>query len=147
MIKDNPYLVYLVLLIPVVFGALFLMSSAQEASEVARRQQVAMGVLVAHKLSNHNQWEYRFQVEARGYSGLDRVQGGTPGIGRAVTVYYDPLDPATNGLITFKERSDGLLGPAVAILLVSALFAAVVLLTGTALGAARSKPKPPVFGR
>jgi hypothetical protein len=147
MIKDNPYLVYLVVLIPVVLGAFFLMNSAQEASEVARRQQVTTGVLVAHKLSNHDRWEYQFQVEAHGYSGLDRVRTGTPRIGQAVTIYYDPLDPTTNGLVTFKERSDGLLGPMLAILLLSALFAAVVLLTGTALGAARSKPKPPVFGR
>src|SRR5208283_5648544 len=129
MIKDNPYLVYLVLLIPVVFGAFFLMNSAQEASEIARRQQIATGVLAAHKLSNHNQWEYRFHVEARGYSGLDRVRSGTPRIGEAVKIYYDPLDPTTNSLITFEERSNGFLGPALAILLLSAFLAAVVLLT------------------
>jgi hypothetical protein len=143
-IKDNPYLVHLVVLVPFVFGAFFLMNSAQEASEIARRQQVATGVLVAHKMSNHDRWEFRFQVEARGYSGLDRVRGGTPRIGEAVTIYYDPRDPTTNSLITFEERSNGFRGPALAILLLSAFLAGVVLLTGTALGAAHSKPKPPV---
>jgi len=144
-IKDNPYLVYLVVLIPFVFGAFFLMNSAQEASGIARRQQIATGVLVAHKVSNHDRWEYRFHVEALGYSGLDRVRSGTPRIGEAVTIYYDPLDPTTNSLITFGKVSNGFLGPALAILLLSAFLAVVVLLTGTALGVAHSKPKPLVL--
>lgn len=131
MIKDN--LAYLVFLIPVVMAAFFLINSAQDAGEVANREQTTNGTLVAHQAWNHNRWEYRFQVDAHTYTGLDRLRSGTPKVGEPVTIFFDPLDPTTNALTSFKERRISLFGPAVAILLVGVGAALVVLFGGAVL--------------
>lgn len=138
MIRDN--FVYLVVLIPVAIGAFALINSATNASEVAAREQVTTGTLVAHQEWNHNQWQYRFQVERRPYTGLDRVRSGTPLVDQPVAVYYDPLDPTTNGLGSFGERSRGFWGPAIAVILLGTGLAAALLFGGSLLDIIQREP-------
>ena len=104
-----------------------MINAAQDASDVASRERAASGTLITHQEWNHNQWEYQFRVEGRVYSGLDRVPSGVPKVDQSVAVYYDPNDPTTNGLVPFKQRSDNLLGPAMAILLGSAFVVALIV--------------------
>jgi len=136
-IKDN--LVYLVFLVPVVIGVSLMINAAQDASDVASRERAVTGILTAHDAWNHDQWEYRFRVEGRVYTGLDRVPSGVPKVDQPVTIYFDPHDPTTNGLIPFERRRDNFLGPAIAILL-GAAFVVALMLVAAVLQTARREP-------
>ena len=134
MIRQNPYLVYLALLIPWLLGAIFFVSSAQEDSEIASRQQRANGVIVAHQPSNHNRYLFRFQVGGQDYIGSETPLAREPKIGDRVIVYYDPLNPTRNGMTDFSVRSLRERGPAIAIIFLSALFALGVVVLGRLIG-------------
>jgi len=142
--RGNSHMEYLLVLIPFILGATVLLSLSEEYSDVAPRQQTAAGTIVRHEPSNHNRYVYTFAVERHVYSGWDTV-AKEPSIGQSVRVYYDPLNPATNALTDFNERSYSLRGPAIAILFFSAILAGGILVL-SAVGRARNKGKPPETG-
>jgi uncharacterized protein DUF3592 len=145
MISGNPYLKYLLVLLPFILGSVVLMSFSHDYSEVASRQQVTAGIIVRHEPSNHNRYGYTFQVNGREYSGWETPLREEPGIGQSVRVYYDPLNPAENALTDYTGRSSRMLGPAVGILIFSAVFTGVVLVLG-AINKTRGNARPPAPG-
>jgi hypothetical protein len=143
--RGNSYLGNLFALIPFILGAVVLLSLSEEYSEVARRQQAATGTIVRQEPSNHNRCGYTFEVDGHGYSGWDTPVRREPSMGQRVRVYYDPRNPATNALTDFDERSYRMRGPAIAILLLSAIVAAGVLVL-SAIRWVRNKGNPPEAG-
>lgn len=127
MTRGHSYLQHLFVLIPFILGAVVLWSISEEYSEVARRQQATTGTIVRHEPSNHNRYGYTFKVDGHDYSGWDTPHRTEQSMGQSVRVYYDPLNPATNALTDFHERSYSIRGPAIAILFFSAILAAGVL--------------------
>jgi hypothetical protein len=144
-IQENPYLKYLLALFPWILGAIFLLAAAHGYSEVASRQQTARGTIVQHEPFNHNRYSYKFQVDGRYYSGWETPLGTEPEIGQSVRIYYDPLYPSENGLRDFAERRDSTLGPAVAILILSVVLTALILLLGPVVSRDPGKGEPPTL--
>jgi hypothetical protein len=142
--RGRPYLKYLFLPTPWILGALFFMVSAHKYKEVSSREQTTTGTIILHEPENHNRYGYRFQVDGRAYTGWETPLKVEPKIGQSVTVHYDPLNPAQNALTDFSARSDRASGPAVAILLLSAVFIAAVLSLGPILS--KSLLKNPAAG-
>jgi hypothetical protein len=138
-LRERPYLKYLIIPIPWVLGAVFFMVSAHNSKEVSLREQVTVGTIILHEPENHNRYGYKFQVAGRPYTGWETPLKKEPRIGQSVAVHYDPLDPNENALTDFSERSDRALYPAIAILFLSAVFIAVILSLGPVVGKARLK--------
>ena len=120
-------------------GAFFFMGSAYKYKEVSSREQTTTGTIILHEPENHNRYGYKFQVHGRAYTGWETPLKVEPKIGQSVTVHYDPINPAENALTDFSELSDTALGPALAILLLSAVFIAAVLSLGPILSKALLK--------
>ena len=130
MIRQNPNLVYLVVLIPGTLGGLFLINSAHGDSEIASRERRAAGIIVGHQPSIHNRYEYRFRVEGRDYTGWETPLWKDPQVGDSVGVYFDPLDPTQNGVTDFAARSGRSLGQGIALLVLSGILGLAIFVVG-----------------
>lgn len=137
MTRNNPYLAYLLLLIPQLLGVFFLLESGHNYSEIASRERSAAGIIVGHQPSNHNRYEFKFHVDGREYKGSETPLRREPDLGQTVTVYYDSLDPTQNGLSKFSDRSYRRFGPALALLVLAALFALAVIILGSIVAGSR----------
>ena len=137
--RGRPYLKYLFLPTPWILGAVFFLFSAHKYKDVSLREQTTTGTVILHEPENHNRYGFKFEVDGRAYTGWETPLKAEPKIGQSVTVHYDPLNPAENALIDFSERSDRAFGPAVAMLLLSAVFIAAVLSLGPILSKALRK--------
>lgn len=89
MIRDNDYAKYLPVLIAWVMGAVFVISTGQQYSDSAPRQQTATGTIVSPEPANIIDKDTDFDVADD--PTLDRKE---PKIGDLVTVYYDSANPA-----------------------------------------------------
>ena len=105
MIRDNDYAKYLLVLIPWVIGALFLMSTARRYSDSASRQQTATGTIVSHEPANHNRYGYRFEAAGQPYTVSQTPRDREPKIGDLVKVYYDSADPTQNGRVHLSSEA------------------------------------------
>jgi hypothetical protein len=83
---------------------------AQRDQAVSRRERTTGGIVTAHEPAKHNAYVYKFSVEGKPYTGRETPPNKEPVIGQPVVVYYDPLDPATNALDSFSEKSLQALG-------------------------------------
>jgi hypothetical protein len=115
------------------------MNSAHKYKGVSLREQTTTGTIILHEPEHHNRYGYRFQVDGRAYTGWETPLKVEPKIGQSVRVHYDPINPAENALTDYSELSDRALGPALAILLLSAVFIAAVLSLGPILSKALLK--------
>ena len=144
MIRDNRYAKYLLVLTPWILGSTFLISSWKQYSEAGQREHTAKGTIVSHEPSNHNRYGYRFEVDGRTYEGSQIPLRNEPTLGQSVVVYYDSADPTRSALTPLRNVGDSLLGPALAILVLSGIIALLVLLVGPALSRARDRVPPSV---
>lgn len=97
----------LLITLPWALGAAFDIYQFNLYGAVAKRQQIVTGIVRAHEPSNHNCYRYSFSVDRKSYQDCESISStDNPRIGKDVTVYYDPLDPATNSLTNFSELQE-----------------------------------------
>jgi len=130
MIRENPHLPYLVVLLPWTVGVIFMMAAALDYSKVASRQQVTTGIVTAHEAHNHNRYVYKFQLDGQEYTGGETPLGAEPKVGELVRVYFDPLDPSRNGLTDFGKRRERMRGQAVGLLILTTAAGLLILALG-----------------
>jgi hypothetical protein len=96
---------------PWALGFVYFIYSSQHFHQVAARQRVAEGQIVAHEPRNHNQYRFRFTVSGRTYQGWASPRAEPFTVGQRVRVFYDPDNPSTCALTDFGDLSWEILGP------------------------------------
>jgi hypothetical protein len=99
------------ILAPWLIGAAFMIYQSRHFDDVAARQRIAEGRIVAHEPQNHDRYGYAFAVDGRAFKGWDSPVNRALTLGETVQVFYDPADPETNALTEFAERSRDAFGP------------------------------------
>jgi hypothetical protein len=79
--------------------------------DIATREQTTQGVITAHEPENHNRFGYLFTVNGKSFTGWESPGKDGLEIGRAILVYYDPVNPNKNALTEFGDRGLNSLGP------------------------------------
>jgi hypothetical protein len=113
-------------LIPSILGAALMLMASQHDKDVASRQAVVVGQIIAHEPSNHNRYGYRFQVGGQEYSGWETPPKAVPKMGQSVTIYYDSRDPSENALTNYPELGGTWLARAWVVLFFGALGSFVI---------------------
>ena len=101
----------LLIVLPWVFGVVSILHEWQVDRSVAPRQQSTSATITDHQPANHNTYGYEFFVEGKRYMGRQSPSRDELAVGKRVTVFYDPLDPAKNSLTDFHELTVTSLGP------------------------------------
>jgi hypothetical protein len=101
----------LLIVLPWVVGAVFLLYGFREDQRVAARERITQGVIDANEPSNHDRFEYRFSIDGKRYTGWEIPSRTEYQIGQQVVVFYDPLDPNKSALVDFAEAGDRIVGP------------------------------------
>ncbi len=99
------------IVLPWAIGLVYFVYSSHHLRQVAARQRVVEGQIVAHEPQNHNQYRFRFTVSGRTYRGWASPRGEPLAIGQRVPVFYDPDNPDTCALTDFRALSWEVLGP------------------------------------
>ena len=105
------------IILPWTIGLVVMLYQWRTDVHTAERQRTTSGVITAHEAANHNQFRYEFQVEGKRYTGLEAPRVRELGLGKQVTVFYDPINPNKNALTDFHELSLESIGPIPVILL------------------------------
>ena len=101
----------LLIVLPWTLGLVLQIYEWRIDTQVAARQRTADGLITDHQPSNHNTNGYVFTVNGKSYTGRQSPGANELAIGKQVTVYYDPRNPAKNALTDFHDLSTASLGP------------------------------------
>lgn len=75
--------------------------------KTVRNEATTFGIVVAHDLANHNQYQFEYAVSGQRYyswhQGTVDCDPGEMGIGRTYKVYYDPARPDKSDPCSFKS--------------------------------------------
>ena len=96
-----------------------------------RNEATTSGIVVAHDLPNHNQYQFEYAISGRRYyswhQGTVTCDAGEIYIGKTVLVYYDPVHPEKADLCSFQGAIHNdlqILGLLSGMLILTAVFAA-----------------------
>ena len=71
-----------------------------------RDEATTSGVVVAHDLPNHNQYQFEYAISGQRYyswhQGTTTCDAGEICVGKTVAVYYDPMHPDRADLCSFR---------------------------------------------
>ena len=97
-----------------------------------RNEATTLGIVVAHDLPNHNQYQFEYAVSGQRYyswhQGTVDCDPGEMGIGKTFKVYYDPTHPDKADLCSFKSALKNdlqILGLLSGMLLLTAVFTSI----------------------
>lgn len=104
-LKHKPSWWYLAVVSPFVIMAAGLIYQWHLDKLIAAREKTVFGVLTSRDPANHNCFRFSFSVGTNVYGGCGTPHDSEPRTGEQVLVYYDPLDPGVNSLVSFSEVS------------------------------------------
>jgi Protein of unknown function (DUF3592) len=97
-----------------------------------RNEATTSGIVVAHDLPNHNQYQFEYAMSGHRYyswhQGTTDCDAGEINVGKTILVYYDPIHPEKADLCSFRGaiRNDlQILGLLSGMLVLIAVFTAV----------------------
>ena len=125
---------YLLVSLPGLAAAGFLLFEAQKDREIASREQTTLGKIISHEPAGRNRFTYHFAVEGREFTGSYVASLAQPEVGEFVSVYYDPHNPAANSLVSFSRASKRESFYAIGLLVVTLIVTMAALLLGAWLG-------------
>jgi hypothetical protein len=107
----NPSWWKLLVLVPWMLGVVLSAYGCLKYRAIADRQQRAEGIVTVHQAENHNRYGYTFFVDSHRYTGWDSPRKVEPEIGKSISIYYDPRDPAENSMSDYSQKSLDSFGP------------------------------------
>jgi hypothetical protein len=102
--------------------------------QIAKRQQSALAVVVAHHPEDHDTYDLQISVGGSLYTSSMNtlVRGFT--LNERIPVFFDPRAPQTMSLTSFSDAGEGLL------FLIPFLFTGIVVLLGLTFHKTKAKP-------
>jgi hypothetical protein len=101
----------LLVVLPWALGLALFLHEWKTDRQIARRQHATSGSVTAYEPANHNQYDYKFEVDGKSYTGRESSKRGELALGKQVIVFYDPQNPSRNALTDFHDLSISALGP------------------------------------
>lgn len=120
------------------------MFNAIEDWKVAEREHTVSGIVVAHNPPHQSGYLYAFSVNSKKLQGSNTPSRGEFMIGEVVLVFFDPLDPTHNSLVSFRDSANGgFVCAAQLLFVVLALFIAICVQRGAVKGRANPRRSEP----
>jgi hypothetical protein len=108
-------------------------------TKTLRNEGTTVGIVVAHDLANHNQYQFEYRVSGERYYGWHQgtvdCDPGEMAIGKNYKVFYDPVHPEKADLCSFKSAVKNdlqILGLLSGMLFLTAIFTSVKRMGKTA---------------
>lgn len=110
-VKPPPSWWNLLAIWPLLFFFIWTLHQWSYDKNTASRERIAEATVTSHDPHNHDRYGYTFVIEGKTYSGW--AYPGTKldfHVSEILDVYYDPLNPAENGIESFQDKAIGELG-------------------------------------